>query len=366
MRVIPWLLTALVCLGVTSGLAGIKYQQITDAMAMAESFPPPYSAVTAGKLAQVEWTPVRKLTGTVRAPQFIEVAAEATGRLVALPVAPGGVVEKGDIVFQLFDENLKAQGEALQADLELIALQIERVKRLKAQSLASQDQLDTLLSRSKSVRAQLAANTAQLSRLTLRAPFTGRLGIYGVNVGDLIRAGEVMTTLTDTSTERWIDFKVPQGVARVALGDSVRLLSLDHEVIGEANIIAVADALGSGLRAFDVRATIEDNRLRHGELVLVEVRTRQPRLTLGVPSHAVRWDIEGPHIFVLTDAGDDAFVPYRAQLKRVSLLAEDNGFAYIEGIQPHSLGPDTLVAIEGAFKLSDDSLAKIVEEAPRG
>ncbi len=366
MRVLPWLLTALACLGVTSGLAAIKYQQITDAMAMAESFPPPYSAVTAGNLAQVEWTPVRKLTGTVRAPQFVEVAAEATGRVVALPVAPGTVVEQGDIILQLFDEDLKAQGEALRADLELIELQINRVKQLKAQSLASQDQLDTLLSRNKAVRAQLAANTAQLSRLTLRAPFTGRLGIYGINVGDLIRAGEVMTTLTDTSSERWIDFKVPQGVARVAPGDSVRLLSLDHEVIGEARIIAVADALGTGLRAFDVRAAIDDGRLRHGELVLVEVRTRRPRLTLGIPSHAVRWDIEGPHIFVLTDAGEDAFVPFRARLERISLIAEDNGFAYIEGIEPNRLGPDTVVAIEGAFKLSDGSLAKVVKEAPRG
>ncbi len=366
MRVIPWLLTALVCLGVTSGLAAIKYQQITDAMAMAESFPPPYSAITAGKLSQAVWTPVRKLTGTVRAPQFIEVAAEATGRVVELPVAPGAVVEKGDVIFRLFDEDLKAQAEALTADLELITLQIERVKRLKSQSLASQDQLDTLLSRNKAVRAQLAANAAQLSRLTVRAPFSGRLGIYGVNVGDLMRAGEVITTLTDTSIERWVDFKVPQGVARVAIGDVVRLLSLDNELIGEASIIAVADAFGSGLRAFDVRASISDGRLRHGELVLVEVRTRQPKLAFKIPSHAVRWDIEGPHVFVLNDAGEDAFVPYRAQLERVSLMAEDDGFAFVEAATPGSLRPGTMVAIEGAFKLSDGSLAKVVEEAPRG
>lgn len=366
MRVLSWLLTVLVCLGVTSGLAAIKYQQISSAMEMAANFPPPYSAVTAGTVAEVEWTPVRKLTGTVRAPQFVEVAAEATGRVVALPVPSGAVVNEGNIVLQLFDDDLKAQREALTADLDLVNIQLDRVRKLKSESLASQDQLDTLLARSKALRAQLAANTAQLSKLTLRAPFTGRLGIYTLSVGDLVRAGEVVTTLTDTRSQRWIDFKVPQGVARVNVGDTVRLLSLDQEVVGEAVIIAVADALGTGLRAFDVRAMIENSQLRHGELVLVEVQTRRPSMALAVPSHAVRWDIDGPHVFVLTDAEDGAFVPFRAALRRVTMIAEREGLAYLSSTSADPIKAGDAIAVEGAFKLSDGSLAKVVEEASRG
>lgn len=362
MRILPWLVTTAVCLLVTGGLAGIKYFQISAAMAMAENFPPPYSVVSAQHVQEVEWTPVRRLTGTVRAPEFVQLAAEATGRVVELPVPAGEVVQTGDVVVRLFDEDLKAQRDALQADLDLVELQLQRVQKLKRESLASQDQLDTLLARGQSLRAQIASTDAQLSRLTLRAPFTGRLGIYAQSVGDLMRSGDVLTTLTGVGTTRWIDFKIPQGVAQVSTGDTVRLLSLDREFLGEARILAVADALAPGIRAFDVRAEIDNRQLRHGELVLVEVRTRASQVVFQLPGPSVRWDVEGPHVFVLNDAEDDAFVPYRAELRRIEVLGEQSG--QVMAIGDLKLGE--LIAIEGAFKLSADSLVKLAKEEPRG
>ena len=358
MRIFPWAVTFVVCFTVAGSLAGIKYLQVAEAMAMAANFPPPYAVVTADTVEETRWTPVRQLTGTVRAPQFIEVAAEATGRVVELPSAAGEVVEQGDVIVRLFDEDLKAQREALVADLDLVNVQLARVQKLKKQSLASQDQLDTLLARAQSLRAQIAATDAQLSRLTLRAPFTGRLGIYTQSVGDVMRSGDILTTLTGVGTLRWIDFKIPQGVARVARGDTVRLKSLDNSLLGEATIIAVADALAAGLRAYDVRAEIDDVRLRHGELVLIEVRTRDGRTAFNLPGAAVRWDVEGPHVFVLQDAGPDAHVPHRAQLRRISVIGERDGRIIATG----ALQPGDHIAYKGAFKLDDGGLVKVAKE----
>lgn len=362
MRIVPWLVTLVVCSAVTAALAGVKYRQISSAMEMAESYPPPYSVVTAQAAQQVEWTPVRRLTGNVRAPYFVEIAAEATGRVVELPFTAGEVVTQGDVILRLFDEDLKAQRAALTADLDLVQVQLARVQKLKKQSLASQDQLDTLLARGESLRAQIAATDARLSRLTIKAPFTGRLGIYQQSVGDLMRAGDVLTSLTGVGDTRWIDFKIPQGVARVNAGDPVRLLSLDEELIGEATIIAVAESLMPGIRAFDVRAEIDDRRLRHGELVLVEVRTRDARIVFSLPGKAIRWDPTGPHVFVLNDAGDDAFVPFKAELRRINVLGEQDGQVMATG----DLEVGEQVANKGAFKLDNNSLAKLAGEESRG
>lgn len=357
MRIISWLVTLVLCLGVAGGLAGFKYRQIAEAMAMAASFPPPFSVVTTATTQQDEWTAIRRLTGTVRAPQFLMVSAEATGRLVELPVAAGAVVEAGEVIRRLFDDDLKAQRESFEADLNLVNLQLKRTRELKKDAMASQDQLDTLEARYQSLVAQIAASDAQLSRLTLRAPFTGKLGIYTQSVGDLMRAGDQLTTLSGMGSVRWIDFKIPQGVARVAPGDAVRLLSLDRELIGEARITAVADALASGLRAFDVRAEIDNPGLRHGELVLVEVRTRRPEVVFTLPAPAVRWDVEGPHVFVLKDAEPDAYVPFRAELRRIELVGETRGTIMARG----DLVIGETLAVQGAFKLSDGSLAKVAE-----
>ncbi len=355
MRIISWLITLLVCLLVTGGLAGFKYRQVTDAMAMAASFPPPYSVVTSTSAQQQEWTAVRRLTGTVRAPEFVELTAEATGRIVTLGAPAGAIVAKDDVIVQLFDEDLRAQQEALSADLNLVKLQLKRTRQLRNEGMASQDQLDTLEARDLSLKAQIAATEAQISRLSMRAPFAGKLGIYTQSLGDLMQAGDRLTTLNGMGETRWIDFKIPQGVARVAVGDTVRLLSLDKEMIGEAKITAVADALSTGLRAFDVRAEVVNAQLRHGELVLIEVRTRQPEVVFTLPAPAVRWDTEGPHVFVLTAGEPDAYVPLEAQLRRITVIGERRGTVMAQG----DLQIGDQIAVKGAFKLSDGSLAKL-------
>ena len=358
MRLISWLVTLIACLAVAGALAGVKYLQITEAMAFAESFPPPFSVVTATSAEQQEWTPVRRLTGTVRAPEFVRLSAEATGRIIELPVPAGAVVEKGSAILRLFDDDLQAQRQALEADLGLVALQLKRTRALREQSVASQDQLDTLEARQRSLTAQIAATDAAISRLTLRAPFTGRLGIYSQSVGDLMEAGESLTTLTGIGPIRWIDFRIPQGVARVAPGDTVRLLSLERELLGEAQVLAVSDSLAANMRTFDVRAEIADSRLRHGELVLVEVRTRRPEVVFTLPGPAIRWDLDGPHVFVLKDAEPDAHVPLRAELRRVEVLGEIRGTLMVRG----DLTVGDQVAVDGAFKLSDGSLARLATQ----
>ena len=42
----PWIVTVSVCGFVTAALAGIKFVQISQAMALMESFPPAYETVT--------------------------------------------------------------------------------------------------------------------------------------------------------------------------------------------------------------------------------------------------------------------------------------------------------------------------------
>ncbi|MEE4277263.1 MAG: biotin/lipoyl-binding protein, partial [Halieaceae bacterium] len=185
MRVFSWLLTLSGCVILTAGFAGFKYRQISSAMAMAASFPPSYETVTAVRAEGEPWMPIRRLTGTVRAPEFVEIAAESSGRVTELPHAAGDIVSRGEVILALFDEDLQAQRAALDADLRLVRLQLERIERLKQESLASQDQLDTLLARSQSLKSQITALDAQISRMTIRAPFTGRLGIYAQSVGDL-------------------------------------------------------------------------------------------------------------------------------------------------------------------------------------
>ena len=331
MRWRSWLITGTVCVLVTAALAGIKFLQISEAMALMESFPPPSESVTVAQAQADIWEPTRLLSGTVRSPEHLVISAEMAGRVVELPFESGEVVPEGAAVLVLFDDDLEAQRTALQADLNLVDTQLERNRTLEADSLISQDQLDTLKARSLSLKAQIAVLDARLSRMTVRAPFKGTLGIYPQRPGDLMRFGEVLTTLTGLNPSRWIDFKVPQGLAEIRVGDTVQIRDISGEAVGPAEVIAVSDAFAEGTRTYDVRAQLAAPALRHGTLVQVAIRTGPTENLMSVPARSVRWDPEGAHTFVIVEAEAGAYLPYRASLRRVEVRGETADRFYIRG-----------------------------------
>lgn len=362
MKVGSWFLTGIACAVVTATLAGVKFLQISDAMALMESFPPPSESVTVAQAQADTWEPTRLLSGTVRSPEHLVISAEMAGRVVELPFESGEVVPEGAAVLVLFDDDLEAQRAALQADLNLVDTQLERNRTLEADSLISQDQLDTLKARSLSLKAQIAVLDARLSRMTVRAPFKGTLGIYPQRLGDLMRFGEVLTTLTGLNPSRWIDFKVPQGLAEIRVGDTVQIRDISGAEVGPAEVIAVSDAFAEGTRTYDVRALLAAPALRHGALVQVAIRTGPTENLMSVPARSVRWDPEGAHTFVIVEAEADAYLPYRASLRRVEVRGETADRFYIRG----ELNPGDRIADQGAFKLKDDALVRIQAGASQG
>jgi membrane fusion protein (multidrug efflux system) len=350
-----WLITATSCLTVTALLVGIKTSQIAQAVAFMESFPPPVETITIAQAQSDSWAPTRLLSGTVRSPEHLVIATEIPGRVVELPFASGDTVPKGAAILVLFNDDLEAQRTALEADLNLVNTQLERNQTLEADALVSRDQLDTLTAQILSLTAQIAVLEARLSRTTVRAPFTGTLGIYPQRVGDLMHLSEVLTTLTGLNTERWVDFKVPQGLAELTVGDTVTIRAISGEAVGPATIIAVSDAFAEGTRTYDVRAALSAPGLRHGALVQVAVSTGPSEALLSVPTRSIRWDPEGAHAFVVEPSEAGAYLPHRASLRRVEVRGERDSRFFIRG----ALDPDDNIADKGAFKLTDQVLLRI-------
>jgi len=361
MNIRSWLVTGAVCLGVTATLTSIKFAQISKAMAFMESFPPPSEAITVAEVQPGQWEPTRLLSGTVRSPEHLVISAESPGRVVELPFKSGEVVPEGSAVLVLFDDDLEAQQEALRADLNLIDTQLDRNRTLEADALVSQDQLDTLSARSLSLKAQIAMLEARLSRMTVRAPFTGKLGIYPQRLGDLMRFGEVLTTLTGINPTRWIDFKVPQGLTDLNVGNTVQIRDISGAPVGTARVIAVSDAFAEGTRTYDVRAEIEASALRHGALVQVAVRTGPTENLLSVPARSIRWDPEGAHAFVVVASEAGSHLPNKVSLRRIEVRGERDNRFFVRG----ELNAGDRIADEGAFKLKDSLLVDI-QAAARG
>lgn len=362
MKLKPWFVTAAGCLGVTAVLASVKYLQIAEAMAFMESFPPPSETITITEARADTWAPTRLLNGTVRSPEHLVVSAETAGRIVELPYASGAEVPAGKAVLVLFNDDVVAQRDALEADLKLVQTQLKRNQTLEADALISEDQMDALRARNLSLTAQIAVLNARLSRMTVTTPFAGRLGVYSQRLGDLMDRGEVLTTLIGLDPSRWIDFKVPQGLAELSVDDTVEIRTIAGQIVGPANIIAVSEAYAPNTRTYDVRALMQAPALKHGALVQVAVPTGPVENLVSVPARSVRWDPDGAHTYVVEDSEPGAFLPHRAALRRVEVRGERGDRFYVRG----ELSPGDTVADKGAFKLKDHSLVAIQPGDSRG
>ena len=265
------------------------------------------------------------------------------------------MVNSGDTIVELFSEDLSAQKAALIANRELTNTQLKRSRRLQSDSLISQNDVDVQAARLKALSAQIDALSAQISQLTITAPFTGRLGIFTQVNGDMLAQGTVFSTLTGLSAERWIDFEVPQGLVDLNVGSTVNVYDINSQFRGRAGVIAVSPALNPRSRTFTVRASSDQIALRHGELVQVEVATRDSQRVLSLPNRSIRWDTDGTYVFLLEDAESGAEKPCRAKPARVTLIGESSSDSYFTA----NFTEGTLVATVGSFKLSDGMLAKL-------
>jgi hypothetical protein len=96
--------------------------------------------------------------------------------------------------------------------------------------------------------------------------------------------------------------------------------------------------------------------------VQVAIRTGPTENLMSVPARSVRWDPEGAHTFVIVEAEADAYLPYRASLRRVEVRGETADRFYVRG----ELNPGDQIADQGAFKLQDDALVRIQTGAAEG
>ncbi|MGB1175548.1 MAG: efflux RND transporter periplasmic adaptor subunit, partial [Luminiphilus sp.] len=181
------------------------------------------------------------------------------------------------------------------------------------------------------------------------------MGIYTHVVGDMLDSGEVVTAFTGLGDERWIDFKVPQGLAKISAGDEARLYDLDGTFLGTATIIVVSDSIDATTRTFNVRASAIDIDLKHGELVQVEVARGASMVVYELPPSSVRWDTDGTYIYQLVDAEPGAQRPYRAKIQRIDLVDETAEAALFTA----ALDETGLFATTGSFKLKEGVLAQL-------
>jgi len=169
-------------------------------------------AVNVSRLDAVWVQPEREAPATVLARNVSRLSAESAGTLLRWSADVGAQVQRGQILAQIDprDAELQVQRaqaavDASQSRLSLARAQLKRSEELVAQGFYSQEALlqrqtevNLMLAELQSQRAQLDTAQRQLSKTTLRAPFSGTVQERLAQTGETVAPGTVLFVLVES------------------------------------------------------------------------------------------------------------------------------------------------------------------------
>jgi membrane fusion protein (multidrug efflux system) len=333
-------------------LAGIKALQIRAMIEQTESFSMPAAVVSTVNATAASWDTVFSAVGSVTAVQGVTMTAEAPGKVVRIDFDSGDRVEAGKVLAQLDLSEETARLRALEAGENLARVNLRRIESLVAQRSTAKAEYDAALAEHRQILAQMDALKAFIAKKTIRAPFSGILGIRRINLGQNLGDSDVITTLTRLDRVH-VEFSLPQQqVASVLPGATVRVTTdaLPGQV-REGRLSAVEPLADSATRTVRMQAELDNpgEVLRPGMFVNVNVVLPEKREVTLIPATAVLYAAYSDSVFVVepaesAEAGAAEGLALRQQF--VTLGERRGDFVVVE----KGLEPGRVVVGTGVFK----------------
>lgn len=269
---------------------------------IANSPKPGPQTISTVKVEALEWQPQLAAVGTLSAVRGVDVSSEIVGLVREVNFKSGQEVKAGDLLIQLNADSDIAQLRSFEAAAELAAVVLERDKaQLEAQAV-SQAQVDSDTADLKAKRALAAQQAATAAKKTIRAPFSGKLGITTVNPGQFLNPGDKIVTL-QTIDPIYVDFYLPQKqIAGLSVGMVVNVGSDAYPgQTFSGKVTSISPKIDVATRNVQVQATIANarRRLLPGMSVRVGVDSGDKKRTLTLPQTAITYNPYGSTVFVV-------------------------------------------------------------------
>src|SRR5438105_6723290 len=350
----------------------LKVTQTQLAIAEGAAVQPPPDAGTTIVAAEDAWPATLTAIGTLAAVQGVTVSADLPGTVDRIAFESGRAVRQGAVLAELDTRQERAQLAAVEAQRELARLNFERMQGLLNERVISRAEYDQAVAAHRESEARAGEIHAAIERKTIRAPFSGILGIRHVNLGQYLAGGDPLVSLQSLNPI-YVNFGVPQqNAGQVRSGRAVRVTAAppspqaasappaaDH-VSGDytGHVTAVDSVVDERTRNVQVQATLAnpDGKLRPGMFVQTELLLGAGSSVITVPASAISYAPFGDSVFVVTELKNPAGKPYRGVRQQFVKIGGSRGdqVAIVSGVKP---GEE--IVTSGVFKLRNGAAVHI-------
>lgn len=337
----------------------------TPPAVLAGSAAKPAVTPAAGMATAVELVPVSVVSlsldasavGSLRSNESVTLRPETAGRIAAIGFRDGSPVRRGDVLVALDDATQAAELAQARANLELARATFRRSEELFARKFISSQALDSAAASLRVQQATLALAEAKLSKMRVRAPFSGIVGIRNIAVGDYVKEGQALINLEDLRTLK-VDFSLPEStLPRLRPGQPIEIVA--DALPGErfaATLDAIDPLVDANGRAVACLARLDNaaGKLRPGMFVRARLIFEAREGALMIPEQALVADPQQAFVFTVVD-GRAKKVLVKTGLRRAAQVE------IVDGLR----AGDVVVAA-GQMKLRDGAAVREAGAPPAG
>lgn len=240
------------------------------------------------------------LSGSIEANEQVEIRSEVSGIVKNIYFKEGSNVSKGQVLFKVNDIELKAQLAQAKTKENLASENERRAKLLLQKEAISQEEYDVARADYQSAKAQSQLIQAQIEKTSVRAPFSGKIGLRSISPGTYVTPTLLVAKLVNSGQLK-ITFSIPEKYAsQVKKNATITFKVTGSNQSYSAKIYAIEPEVEIVTRTLKVRALADnkDGKLLPGTFADVQLPLDIIKDAVVIPTEAIIPVQDGKKVFI--------------------------------------------------------------------
>lgn len=269
----------------------------------------PPTPVSVAEVKKESWYPSISLPGTLVAVNGIELSPEVPGVVSAIYFHSGDFVKKGQLLVQLDDSVDREELKHLQAQMRLNQSNYQRLKRLIHSEAISKQDLETAQSNFQQSRALVLKQKNIIDQKAIQAPFSGKLGLREVNVGQYVAPGAEMVSL-QSMDPLLVRLNLPEAeLSKVSINQPMQIsLKGNSTQIYHGKVSAIGSKINEQTRNVLIEGVLPNPKklLMPGGFVQVDLMLPAKKDVLTLPQTSISFTLYGDSVLLLKQVSGSA------------------------------------------------------------
>jgi membrane fusion protein (multidrug efflux system) len=309
----------------------------------------PPIGVSAVVVEPQEFSNTISLSGSIDANEQIEIRSEVSGIVETISFTEGSNVSKGQILFKVNDIELRAQLAQAKTKESLASENERRAKLLLQKEAISQEEYDIASADYRTAKAQTQLIQAQIGKTTVRAPFSGKIGLRSISPGTYVTPTTLIAKLVSTNPLK-ITFSIPEKYATEINKNSEITFTVPNVADKfTAKIYALEPAIEAATRTLQIRALTDNKngKLLPGTFANIELPLKNIKDAIIIPTEAIVPIQDGKKVFIANNGK-------AKEVKVETLTRTDKDIVITSGLK---IGDTVLTS--GVMSLKDEDDIKV-------